>query len=106
VLARLVTLSDPLYREQVPGLDPTDPAVPPAGSIEVAVWARAKTIEDVVAAITQATEVDADSPDALINGLLERDRPCTIVVDALDEAVEPAGIADKLLRPLARILEQ
>jgi hypothetical protein len=101
VLARLVTVSDPLYREQVPRLDPDDPAVPPAGSIDVAVWARNKTIEDVVAAIAQATELDADSPDALINKLLERDRPCTIVVDALDEAVEPAGIAGKLLRPLA-----
>jgi hypothetical protein len=101
VLARLVTLSDPLYRERVPDLDPTEPAVPPAGSIEVAVWAHNKTIEDVVAAIAQATTVDADSPDALIDGLLERDRPCTIVVDALDEAVEPAGIAGKLLRPLA-----
>jgi WD40 repeat protein len=101
VLARLVTLSDPVYRERVPDLDSTDPAVPPAGSIDVAVWAHAKTIEDVVAAIAQATEVDADSPDALINGLLERDRLCTIVVDALDEAVEPAGVAGKLLRPLA-----
>ena len=101
VLARLITLSDPVYRERVPDLDPNDPAVPPAASIEVAVWARNKTIEDVVAAIAQATTVDADSPDTLIDGLLERDRPCTIVVDALDEAVEPAGIAGKLLRPLA-----
>jgi WD40 repeat protein len=101
VLARLITLSDPLYRERVPDLDPTDPTVPPAGSINVAVWAHAKTLEDVVAVIAQATEVDVDSPDALINGLLEADRPATIVVDALDEAVEPVGIAGKLLRPLA-----
>jgi hypothetical protein len=101
VLARLATLADPLYRERVPDLDPNDPAVPPAGSIEVAVWARNKAIEDVVAAIGQATAVDADSPDGLIDGLLERDQPCTIVVDALDEAVEPADIAGKLLRPLA-----
>jgi hypothetical protein len=101
VLARLVTLSDPLYREQIPDLDPDDSTVPPAGSIDVAVWARAKTIEDLVAAIAQATEVDADSPDALIDGLLEGDRPCTIVVDGLDEAVESAGIAGNLLRPLA-----
>jgi hypothetical protein len=101
VLARLVTLSDPLYRERVPDLHPNDPAVPPAGSIEVAVWARNKTIEDVVAAIAQATGMDAGSPDGMIDGLLERNEPCTIVVDALDEAVEPAGIAGKLLRPLA-----
>jgi WD40 repeat protein len=101
VLARLVTLADPLYRERIPDLDPNDPAVPPVDTIEVAVWARNKTVEDVVAAIAQSTTVDADSPDALIDGLLERDRPSTIVVDALDEAVEPAGIADKLLRPLA-----
>jgi WD40 repeat protein len=101
VLARLVTLADPRYRERVPTLDPADPTVPPADSIDVAVWARRKTVEDVVAAITQSTELDADSPDSLIDGLLERDRPCTIVVDALDEAVEPTGIAGKLLRPLA-----
>jgi hypothetical protein len=101
VLARLVTLSDSLYRERVPDLDPNDPTVPPAGSIDVAVWARNKPIEDVIAAIAQATEVDTDSPDGLINGLLERDRPCTIVVDALNEAVDAPGIAGKLLRPLA-----
>jgi WD40 repeat protein len=101
VLARLVTLSDPLYRERVPKLDLTDPTVPPARSIEVAVWARNKTIEEVVAAIAQATGVDAAAPDGLINGLLERGRPCTVVVDALDEAVEPGGIAGKLVRPLA-----
>jgi hypothetical protein len=32
---------------------------------------------------------------------VERRRPCTIVVDALDEAAEPGGIAAKPLRPLA-----
>lgn len=101
VLARLVTLSDALYRERVPDLDPADPDVPPAGSIEVAVWARNKTVEEVVAAIAQATGVEADAPDGLIDGLLNRGRRCTIAVDALDEAVEPVGIAGKLLRPLA-----
>jgi hypothetical protein len=101
VLARLVTLSDPLYVDRVPDLDSAEETRPPAGSIDVAVWARGKTIDDVVAAVAQATELDVDAPDALVNALLERAQPCTIVVDALDEAVEPAGIAGKLLRPLA-----
>src|SRR5215510_207564 len=49
----------------------------------------------------QSTGLDADSPDALVDALLQRDRPCAIVVDALEEAVEPTGIGGKLLRPVA-----
>jgi WD40 repeat protein len=101
VLARLVTLADPAYRQRVPDLDPDDPTVPPAGCIQVAVHARHKTVDDVVAAITRATGLAADTPDLLIDALLERAEPCTIVVDALDEAVEPTALAGRLLRPLA-----
>ncbi len=101
VLARVVTLADPVYRQRVPDLEPAHRTVPPVGCVQVAVHARHKTVDDVVRAIARATELEADAPDALIDALLARAELRTIVVDALDEAVEPTAIAGKLLRPLA-----
>jgi WD40 repeat protein len=100
LLARLVTLADPRHGSASDDECPED-TVPPRGSIDVAVHARKKTIDDLVRAMARAAEVEADSPDALIEALLERGRPFTVVVDALDEATEPEQIAHQLLLPLA-----
>jgi WD40 repeat protein len=101
VLARLVTLADPRVRARVPGLDRTDATVPPPGCVDVAVHARGKTLDDVVAAVALAAEVEANTAEELVDALGGRAQKCTIVVDALDEAADPAAVAGKLLRPLA-----
>ncbi len=103
VLARLVTLSDPEYRQIVPLQDAPAGTVPPAGVVDVAVHARKKTLKDLTAALTAAAGVDdAGSTDVgtLVELLAGRKRPLVVVLDALDEAAEPRRICRDLLRPL------
>jgi hypothetical protein len=84
---------------------------PAPGRIDVAVHARAKTVEDVIGEIARAVGVDAWDAEGLSQRLRERDRRVTVMVDALDEAVEPKPVAP-LLRgltggfdgPAARVL--
>ncbi|CAM3690224.1 trypsin-like peptidase domain-containing protein [Kibdelosporangium persicum] len=100
-LARLVTLADPDYRRLVPLGDAEDGTVPPVGVIDVAVNAKGRTIDEVTRSIAQAVDAEVESADELIESVLERAKPLTVVVDALDEADEPDRIARELLRPLA-----
>ncbi|PSL54257.1 trypsin-like peptidase [Saccharothrix carnea] len=90
VLARTVVLADRTGLPLVPpdGLPP-DVALPPVGSVTVAVHARGRTVADVVRAIADAAEVEAADPTEL----LQRCGPVSVVVDALDEAAGAAPMA-------------
>jgi hypothetical protein len=110
VLARLVTLSDAAYRAGLPKpLAADDPiAGLPVGTVSVAVHARKASTSVVLAALAAAATptgraaAGADEPetaiDSLIDTLLAREEPVRIVVDALDEAQDPAGLATVLRR--------
>ncbi|SRR6266540_3139869 len=100
VLARLVTLSDPEYRKLVPLHDAPNGTVPPPGAIDVAVHARNKSLKDVTASLAAAVGASSNHPQALIETLAARDRPLVVVLDAVDEAIEPRRIGRDLLRPL------
>ncbi|MER5268460.1 trypsin-like peptidase domain-containing protein [Actinosynnema sp. NPDC002837] len=90
VLARTVVLADRAGRPLVPPDSlPPDVALPPVGSVTVAVHARGRTVADVVRAIADAAEVEA--VDAA--QLLQRCGPVSVVVDALDEAAGDAPMA-------------
>ncbi|MEU1257732.1 ATP-binding protein [Streptomyces chartreusis] len=114
VLARLVTLSDPAFREQHStelNRIPTH-LVPPAGSVDAAVLATGKTSHEVIDQLCRALGVP--EPEGSSAGLMPldawitswqywltaHDRPITIVVDALDEAANPP---DLLTGVLARL---
>lgn len=101
VLARLVTLSDPDYRERVP-LDgvPAD-TIPPSGVIDVTLHLRKKPLDKVCALLAEATGSGQTEPKPLVTELLGRPGRLVVVADALDEATQPAAIVDELLRPLA-----
>ncbi|QPF89500.1 caspase family protein [Bradyrhizobium commune] len=105
LLARLVTLADRSYRQEVlaaasrTGLDPR--TVPPEGIIDVAVHARHKLLSDVTKEIAARLSLDAADPSSLISAISQLGRKVVIVLDALDEAVEPDQISIQLLRPLA-----
>ncbi|MGX1887831.1 caspase family protein [Streptomyces sp. NPDC055287] len=102
VLARLLTLSDPLCRARVPQEQlPDDGTVPPVGSVDIAVVARDKTLTDIIAALAAGTGVPVDEPAVFVESLLAAERPVTIVLDALDEAIAPRSVARRLLAPLA-----
>ncbi|MFF0162352.1 caspase family protein [Streptomyces sp. NPDC005263] len=102
VLARLLTLSDPLYRAGMPRDQlPDDGTVPPVGCVDVAIVARDKTLSDIIAAIAADTGLPAAEPAVFVESLLAGERPVTIVLDALDEAIAPKSVARGLLAPLA-----
>ena len=107
VLARLVTLSDPATRRTaLPATAAASPnTIPPAGLVNVAVHAKNKTLTDVLAALTAATGIRAATPTELADVLATRPGRLVVVVDALDEAVAPAELADQLLNPICAAAE-
>jgi WD40 repeat protein len=106
ILARLVMLSDGLYRSKVP-LDHVAPAsVPPVGMVDVAVHLRNKHLEEVVAAIAAAAGAEASDPIALAQALSGRARPLVVVVDGLDEAGGSTGIGQQQNAEPQRIARQ
>ncbi|MCX5395365.1 ATP-binding protein [Streptomyces sp. NBC_00094] len=114
LLARLVTLSDPLFAlesrftDVVHGIP--EELRPGLGSVDAAVVARGKSslelIEDLLTAFGRTSQ-DAPPLQVLLEHLLEVGtalaRPVTLVVDGVDEAQQPlSGLSDVIL-PLARL---
>ena len=98
ILSRLVTFSLPELRPQnIPETERFD-FVP----IDLAIHARGKSLQNVIDSFARLLQVEA-RPDAVLDYLRRTDRPRRVVVDALDEAAEPAAIATQLLQPLNEI---
>ena len=115
VLAWLCALSDPQLRAEIVTARPVAladaAAVPAAGRVSAAVWARGLDAHGaagaLAAALTLPVAADAPVEDVLaaVGDLdpAERGR-LVVVLDALDEARAPRDIARRLLVPLARDL--
>jgi hypothetical protein len=121
VLARLVTCSDPGFRAEFADRLALAVPVPPEGAVDVAVLATGKTAEQIARQLGQALGATQPGPDAAsaVEGwvagvraaVAQRDRPVTVVVDALDEAADPHAVLRTVLaeispreRPLLRLL--
>jgi WD40 repeat protein len=109
VLGLLAALSDPRRRPTVPRADLPAGIVLREGLVDVAIYAGNLTSSQVLMALAAAAGLDDLDPDpatidtglaALIAHLRGRDRPLTAIVDALDEAADPAHLAGLVLRPL------
>ncbi|WP_433120341.1 caspase family protein [Micromonospora sp. CA-246542] len=117
VLSRVVALSDRDYRAGLDVADVDPATVVPVGTVDVAVHARHKRQEELVARIASGLGVEADGTGELLRAISRRAQAgvkTVIVVDALDEAGsgtatdtggrgEPRRIARELLRPLSEI---
>jgi hypothetical protein len=114
VLARLVTLSDPAFLAAYPIQAADIPADlrPPVGAVDIAVLATGKYPHEVLGQVSAAigarrpeeTQGDADLTSRIVAcraTLDARTSVVTMVLDALDEAEDPIGIA----RMLARLAE-
>jgi len=101
VISRVVTLADDILRHETPTGSAPAGTLPRVGAIDIAVQAKGKTLDMVVAKIAGWLDLGSESAEDLVNELTERECPCTIVVDALDEAIDAARIATQLLQPLA-----
>ena len=102
VLARLVTLADPGPAPKLPG-DASDPAfVPPAGSVTAALLAKGKTAGELIRELAVGLDIapgDIAPGAELPAELLEREA-FTVVIDALDEASNPAAVIENVIVPL------
>src|SRR5262249_22544335 len=112
VMGRLATLSDPDYRKAIlrAGRSVGEGTAPPAGSIDVAIHAKGKTLDDCARALARAFGVPIGKEvlvdiEGLVAALGKIDRRLTIMIDALDEAAAGQGevIATLLIVPLGRL---
>lgn len=104
LVSRLVALSDSSRRERIPDLDalPRE-TVPPVDSINAVLWCHNKSTDQIIGDLGNRLGVSARTADELFKALETEPRPLSIVVDALDEAVEGEApkIATDVIRPLA-----
>ncbi|KAK1176683.1 ATP-binding protein [Streptomyces sp. NBS 14/10] len=113
LLARLVTLSDPLFISRFEDMIETVPTPlrPRPHAVDAAVLARGKPslalIEDLLAALG----VEGTGGELPLQALLDQvaaacadaSEPVTLVVDGLDEAQEPTACLSDVIAPLARL---
>ncbi len=107
LLARLVTLSDPRWRQQVLGpgrLQLPEGTLPPEGIVQAAVLLRRKLLANVVAELADQLQLQASDAAALCEAIgMAPLHKRVLVFDALDEADEQQLIVKELLRPLAEM---
>ncbi|MFJ5865036.1 AAA family ATPase [Streptomyces parvus] len=115
LLARLVTLTDPVFLSQ-PDLAQVAEAVaeeerPPAGTVDAAVLARNKTslalVEDLLCALGADVSDSGTAPLQKLQELLSAralaGRVPTVVIDGLDEARNTLSCLNDVVLPLARM---
>jgi hypothetical protein len=103
VLGLIATLTHPERRLTVPlhGLGLPLAAIPAPGTVDVVIYAQNLTTDQVFHGITAAAHVHAEKIGELLERLIGRVAPFTVLVDALDEAADPDQLTRHLLRPLA-----
>jgi hypothetical protein len=118
LISRAVTLSDPSFLDN-PDYEDVIRAVPAEGrppvlSIDAAVLARNKTVDEIAAQLLSALGqhsrdlhrdgLSAAGPLAQLKALLgDTTTTHTIVIDGVDEARSPIELATNLIAPLARL---
>jgi Caspase domain len=104
VLARLVTLGTVGYRQhRVPPDVLREADGLPAGAIDVALIATGKSVEDLSDDLAVAVGLGRGvGPAAIATTLRQRHDRFTVVIDALNEAVNPVAVITQLLHPLVQ----
>lgn len=107
VLGRLMILADPVRRREDKNLGPVVPLV---GVIDGAIHARGKDASHILGALAECADmagvlsIPARPSGALVDELLlalqSRCPLVTVVIDALDEAVEPEQVIREVIQPL------
>ena len=97
LLSRLTVLADPELTAVLAQDDVGSDVRPAAGSIDCAIRATARSASDLVERVAVALRLGAGAP---IGELAALAGARTIVLDALDEAIEPAEVAYGFVRPL------
>ncbi|WP_184491432.1 caspase family protein [Streptomyces sp. I6] len=104
VLGILAVLADPERRGSVPtAAIGVGTPLPPQGCIAAAVHANHKTVRQVLDALCAAANTPAETVGGLVAGLQRRGKPLTVLIDAVDEALDPELLVTELLQPLAEL---
>lgn len=98
VLRRAVALSSRTTRPAV--ADAPEGTVPPVGSVDLAVDASGKTVDQLSRRIIDRVGLDVDESSSPSEQVRVSTPPMTVVVDGVDEADEPRALLDEVLRPL------
>jgi WD40 repeat protein len=99
IISRIVTLSDPEYRQSMLELETRWGEAFPPGCVDLAIHAKGKTFQEVLGRVAGSLGVEAKEREVLA-ALGSRHKPFRIVVDALDEAREPERLTENLLARL------
>jgi WD40 repeat protein len=108
VLARLVTFSDPEFRATVPARvveAASEGTLPRPGFVDAALYVANLTVAEVVSGLASALGLGTADPEDLLDMLAKTRGPRgsrTVVLDGLDEALDPGDLARRLLFPMAR----
>ena len=97
LLGRLVTLADNTSTAKPQGSADDFIVTPPAGSITAALLARGKTADELLAELAEELGL---APDVALAEMLLPRPVFTVVIDALDEAVDPLAVVDQVILPL------
>ena len=106
VLGLVSALTHPEHRPTVPidAIQLPPAAIPPIGAVDVTIYAGGLTHDQVQAGLAAAAQIRADTIGELITALDARatasGRPFTAIIDALDEAADPAQLITQVLRPI------
>ncbi|MGW4371345.1 caspase family protein [Nocardia takedensis] len=102
VLGLIASLTHADYRRTVPvhALDLPAEAVPGVGVVDVVIYAQNLTVDQVRDGIAAAAHLPVDTVGDLAEALSRRGAVLTVLLDGLDEAVDPSGLIRELLRPL------
>ncbi|MFD6550338.1 SAV_2336 N-terminal domain-related protein, partial [Streptomyces sp. NPDC058398] len=102
LLARIAVLASPTRRPSPLGLPPD--VLPSLGVVDVVMSARNSTDQDVldrIAAVAVARDATVDAIVAALDARGDRRlRPFTVIIDAVDEAVNPGRLCAEVLFPL------
>jgi WD40 repeat protein len=106
VLGLLAALSHPDQRAAVPR-EELPPVLAPPGAINASIYAGNQSTTSVLAQIATAAGLDkieyrdrSAQLRHLLDGLLRRERPLIVLIDALDEAADPQDLTRLAIRPL------
>ena len=106
VLGLVSALTHPEHRRTVPidAIQLPPAAIPPIGAVDVTIYAGGLTHDQVQAGLAAAAQIRAGTIGELITALDARatasGRPFTAIIDALDEAADPAQLITQVLRPV------
>jgi hypothetical protein len=99
ILSRIVTTTNPELRREGAASARWNKLFK-ATAFDFAIHAKGKTLEESITRVAESLKVAAE-PGSVLAALKERNRPFHILIDALDEAREPARIIAAFLRPFS-----